>query len=98
GSRTRSAMRSRRRCSRSPPRMRGSRCREAGGRHRKGVEVMKAAVKETESLNAPQRDTLKRLRELLPMAHTVDIKLRVNGEDWWFQGDFLKFLLGDADL
>lgn len=30
------------------------------------------------------------LQEALRLAHTVDIKVRVEGKDYWYEGDFLK--------
>ena len=40
-----------------------------------------------------RREALESLRRLpLLQAHFVDIKVRVNGQDKWFQGDFLKWL------
>lgn len=48
-----------------------------------------------EKLNEPQRQTLKGIRRLLPGAHFVDIKIRINGQDKWFEADFLKDLLSE---
>ena len=30
------------------------------------------------------------LQKALRLAHTVDIKVRVEGKDFWYEGDFLK--------
>ena len=30
------------------------------------------------------------LQDALRLAHTVDIKVRVEGRDFWYEGDFLK--------
>lgn len=32
----------------------------------------------------------KKLKDILPRAHFTDIRVRLNGKYYWFQGDFLK--------
>lgn len=45
------------------------------------------------SLNGPQKETLEKLKRLVPMAHHVDIQLRINGRDEAYEADWLKDLL-----
>ena len=33
------------------------------------------------------------LKDIAPQAHMIDIRVRLNGEYYWFEGDFLKQIL-----
>lgn len=43
-------------------------------------------------LNHIQQRSIERLVELCAQAHYVDVKVRINGEDKWFQVDWIKHL------
>lgn len=43
-------------------------------------------------LNSIQRASIAELLKLAKQAHKIDVKLRINGEDRWFQADWLKSL------
>lgn len=42
-----------------------------------------------ETVNSLVVDSIERLIKLCKAAHTADIKVRVNGEDRWFEADWL---------
>lgn len=33
------------------------------------------------------------LKDIAPQSHTIDIRVRLNGKYYWFEGDFLKQIL-----
>jgi hypothetical protein len=43
-------------------------------------------------LNEPQKATLSKIASLSKAAHTIDIVMRINGDDVYYQTDFLKHL------
>ena len=45
-----------------------------------------------EKINSLQVDSIQRLIDRARHAHMTDIKLRINGQDEWFQADWLKHL------
>lgn len=49
-------------------------------------------------LNEPQLETLRRLKRWINGAHYTDICMRINGEDQWYQGDWLKYMLAELEL
>lgn len=42
------------------------------------------------SLNEPQRETLARLRKALRGAHYTNVCVRKDGQDMWFEADWLR--------
>jgi hypothetical protein len=38
------------------------------------------------------------LKDILPQSHYIDIRVRLNGEYYWFEGDFLKQVLSDVEF
>lgn len=38
------------------------------------------------------RERWKRLGDVLKNAHTIDIKVRKDGREFWYEGDFIKYL------
>ena len=44
-------------------------------------------------LNEPQKETLAKLKKILPGSHFVDLKIRYNGETIYFEADFLKDII-----
>lgn len=44
-------------------------------------------------MNEPQKQTIEEIKKLLPIAHFIDIRIRINGEWKTFEGDFLKEIL-----
>ena len=45
-----------------------------------------------EKINSLQVDSIQRLIDRAKRAHMTDIKLRINGQDEWFEADWLKHL------
>lgn len=43
-----------------------------------------------EKLNDPQRQTLDRLRMTLFWSKSTDVKVRKDGQDYWFEADWLR--------
>jgi hypothetical protein len=43
-------------------------------------------------INEPQARSIQRLVRMAKRAHMLDIKVRINGEDVWFEGDWIKWL------
>ena len=46
-----------------------------------------------EKINSLQVDSIQRLIDRARHAHMTDIKLRINGQDEWYQADWLKHLI-----
>ena len=46
-----------------------------------------------EKINSLQVDSIQRLIDRARHAHITDIKLRINGQDEWYQADWLKHLI-----
>ena len=38
------------------------------------------------------------LKDLAPQTHMIDIRVRLNGKYYWFEGDFLKSILPHVDF
>jgi len=38
------------------------------------------------------------LRDIVPSSHFIDIRVRYNGEYYWFEGDFIKYILPHLEL
>lgn len=38
------------------------------------------------------------LKDLLPGSHIIDIRVRANGKYYWFEGNFLKQIIGHVDF
>ena len=45
--------------------------------------------------NKPQIIDILFIKRLLPLAHETDLQIRMDGQDRWFEADFLKHLLPD---
>lgn len=45
-------------------------------------------------MNEPQKETIKELQRILPQAHFINIKVRINGEWREYEADFLKEIIG----
>lgn len=43
-------------------------------------------------VNEPQRESITKLIKRCKQAHFVDVKVRINGEDEWYEIDWLKHL------
>lgn len=48
------------------------------------------------NLNEPQMQTIRELLKLLPSAHEVDVTVRIDGQDKWFEADWLYALLREV--
>jgi len=71
------------------------------GRYDKAITAIKEALAQSEpvawlitdeKINSLQVDSIQRLIDRARHAHMTDIKLRINGQDEWFQADWLKHL------
>lgn len=49
-------------------------------------------------INKPQQETISLLKNVLPKAHMIDIKVRINGEDRYYEADWLKQAIKDIEL
>jgi len=39
---------------------------------------------------ADETGTYQMMKDVLPQTHMIDIRIRLNGKYYWFEGDFLK--------
>jgi hypothetical protein len=46
-----------------------------------------------DNMNEPQKQTIEILKKILPKAHFINIRVRINGEWREYEADFLKELI-----
>lgn len=53
---------------------------------------LKSFILNVDDCSRPALDTFIRFLQMSPNAHTIDIKMRINGVDYDFEADILKYI------
>jgi len=58
-----------------------------------GVVVSRGWLLSRDKVNAPQAESIERLIKRAKGAHMIDVKVRINGHDEWFEADWIKHMI-----